>query len=390
MKPKLLFIVNHGAFFASHRLPIGIAARGRDFDVTLVTGDAASLRLEEQASHRIAAAGIEHYRARFSASGLNPFKELRGLADIVRLLHRLRPDIVHCVSPKGILLGGLAAKIARNKRVVFAVSGMGFVMTRSAFSDPKRRLVATLYLCVLRWLLRYARIIIVQNRDDRALLLTKFGAREDQVVLIPGSGVDLIALDCNLSDKAPIVLFVGRLLGDKGIREFVEAARHLRERISGWRFLLVGAADPNNPTAVGTTELRGWESEGLVELMGHVDGCDALFRQASIVCLPSYREGMPKVLLEAAAARCAVVTTDAVGCRDAILPDESGLLVPMYDPAALADALDRLINDRHLRERFGTRGRALAENRFGLGAVVEQHLVIYETILRGDVGTFER
>ena len=342
--------------------------------------------MEALAGRRIEAAGIPHHRARFSASGLNPFKEMRGLIDILRLLRRSRPDIVHCVSPKGILLGGLAAMLSRQRGIVFAISGMGFVMTRSSSRDLVRATAARCYLWLLRWLFGSARTIIVQNHDDRNLLLTRLNVRDDQLVLIPGSGVDLAALDCTLESKKPIILFAGRMLRDKGVREFVEAARLLKGRVPGWRFVMAGAADYQNPTAVSGAELRAWESEGVVELTGHVDDGDALFREASIVCLPSYREGMPKVLLEAAAARCAVVTTDTVGCREAILPEESGLLVPLYDPAALADALHRLVCDRGLRERFGARGRSLATEKFALSAVVAQHLAIYDAITRNGRG----
>jgi len=388
MKPRLLFIVNHGAFFASHRLPIAAAARASGFEVALMTGAAGSEAMEAQACRQIKAAGIPHYRARFSTSGLNPFKEWRGLLDAVRLLRRFRPDIVHCVSPKGILIGGLAAKFVRPRGVVFAISGMGFAMTKSGSAGGWRRCLAYGYLRLLRWLFRTARTIIVQNLDDRDLVLTRLGVRENQLILIPGSGVDLSVLDCAISAKAPLILFVGRMLGDKGVRELVEAARLLRERVNGWRFLMVGATDYKNPTAVSEAELSEWRREGLVEMLGHIDNCDDLFKQASIVCLPSYREGMPKVLLEAAAAGCAVVTTDTVGCREAILPGETGFLVPLYDSAAVADAINRLVADRQLRESFGSRGRALAEKRFSLSAVVDCHLAIYDGILRnGDGGS---
>lgn len=382
MKPKILFVVNHGAFFASHRLPIAVAAQRRGFEVALITGAAGSDAMEALADQRIATTRIPHHRARFSASGLNPFKELRGLIDILRLMRRFRPDVVHCVSPKGVLLGGLAALLSHQRGLIFAISGMGFVMTRSSSRNLMRATAARCYLYLLRWLFKAARTIIVQNRDDRRLLLTRLQVRDDQVVLIPGSGVDLSALDCTLEAKKPIVLFAGRMLMDKGVREFVEAARLLQARAVGWRFVMAGAADYQNPTAVSGVELGAWKSEGVVELAGHVEDSDSLFKEASIVCLPSYREGMPKVLLEAAAARCAVVTTDAVGCREAILPEESGLLVPLYDPVALADALHRLICDRGLRERFGARGRSLAVEQFGLSAVVEQHLAIYDAITR--------
>lgn len=389
MRPKLLFVVNHGAFFASHRLPIAIAALSHGFDVDLLTGQAGSRVMEAAATEQIERFGIRHHRARFTASGVSIFRELGGLVDVVRCMRRIAPDIVHCVSPKGILLGGVAAFLNRQRSVVFAVSGMGFAFTSSDRRGFRRRMLAFAYARVLRFLFRWASCVIVQNNDDRMLLLRLKLITEDRLLLIPGSGVNLDDLDCSLSDKERLILFAGRLLADKGAREFVEAARLLQKSAEGWRFVMAGATDYKNPSAIGEAELQRWRAEGVVELTGHVQATDALFRKAAIVCLPSYREGMPKVLLEAAAAGCAVVTTDAVGCREAIIPDQTGTLVPLYDVGALAMALLNLINDKALRESFGAEGRRLARSRFGLSVVVRQHLDLYEKLLtrkrRGDI-----
>jgi glycosyltransferase involved in cell wall biosynthesis len=225
-------------------------------------------------------------------------------------------------------------------------------------------------------------VVIVQNIDDRDLLLKNALARDDNVELIPGSGVRLADFqDCSVEKKLPIVLLPARMLFDKGIREFVEAVRLIKPRVSGWRFLLAGAGDYQNPTAIPDEQLKAWQSEGLVEWLGHVEHIAPYFAEASIVCLPSYREGMPKVLLEAAAAGCGVITTDTVGCREAIIPGETGDMVPVGDSQSLADALLLLINDRDRRERYGKAGKNLARSRYSIDAVVAKTNQIYDRLL---------
>jgi glycosyltransferase involved in cell wall biosynthesis len=171
------------------------------------------------------------------------------------------------------------------------------------------------------------------------------------------------------------------MLLDKGVLEFVEAARVLKASAPEWKFVLAGTADYYNPSSIASTQIQAWQSEGIVEWLGHVDDITPLFHQASIVCLPSYREGMPKALLEAAAAGCAVVTTDTTGCREAIIPGVTGNLVPVRDSVALATSLLTLMRDRAQRERYGYAGRKLAIERYGIEAVVEKTLEIYQSLL---------
>jgi glycosyltransferase involved in cell wall biosynthesis len=222
----------------------------------------------------------------------------------------------------------------------------------------------------------------VQNQDDR-LSIIKMGILDShRIVLIPGSGVELEKLThSKISEKDPIVLLPARMLWDKGVGEFIEAATQLKILMPKWRFILAGAADYQNPTSVPIGLLEELNAKKVIEWIGHVDDMTPYFFKASIVCLPSYREGMPKCLLEGAAAGCAVVTTDVVGCRDAILPDKSGLLVPVHDSQALKNALYLLMSDRELREGFGRSGRELAINKFGLDVVIKNTLSIYTEIL---------
>lgn len=203
-----------------------------------------------------------------------------------------------------------------------------------------------------------------------------------KVILIPGSGVELQRyLHFTIEEKCPIVLLPARMLWDKGVQEFVDAAKNLKQLMPEWRFILAGAADYDNPTCVPKSLLEQFNRENIIEWVGHLENIDPYFAKASIVCLPSYREGMPKSLLEGAAAGCAIVTTYAVGCREAILPNVTGFLVPIANSNELTRALHTLMNNRELREQFGRSGRELAISKFSLNAVINANLAIYREMI---------
>jgi len=377
---RIAFVVNNAAFFASHRLPIAVRAIQEGHEVLLLTGQAGSATLEPAALTRIEAAGVRHRALPFHSNGMNPLRELWGMFALMLALRKYRPEVVHCVSPKGILYGGLAARCIFAPALVLAVSGMGYL-----FTGPKRglrRWVGQLYTGLAQLVYGHRnKRAIVQNLDDWQSLLRQGLASEDELVLIPGSGVPLDRFaPGDEQSRQNIVLLPARLLRDKGVLEFVAAARWLRVRGCTWRFVLVGTADYRNPTAIAAEEVQAWVAEGCVEWWGHRDDMEAVFARARIVCLPSYREGMPKALLEAAAAGCAVVTTDVVGCREAIEPGITGDMVPAQDAVALATALGALIDDPERQRRYAVAGRARAVARFGVDAVVARTLALYEEL----------
>ncbi len=380
---KLTFVVNHAAFFVSHRLPIALRARNAGYEVALLTGQAGSASMEKIAVATLADEGISHKRVAFKSSSVNPLLELLGLFQLAWRMNQLRPDIVHCASPKGLLYGGTAARLCGVKALVLAVSGMGFAFTNTGKRNFLRVCLAYVYRSMVGFAFGHKNIrVIVQNQDDKTLLIAIGMVRPDQITLIPGSGVDLkIFANVSIERKLPMVLLPARMLLDKGVVEFVEAVRALKTSAPEWCFVLAGAADYDNPSSVKLEQIEAWQREGLIEWLGHVDDIAPWFIQASIVCLPSYREGLPKTLLEAAAAGCAVVTTDTTGCREAIINGETGDLVPVRDSVALAAALLALMHDRARRERYGYAGQKLAIDRYGLDSVVEQTHEIYQSLL---------
>lgn len=366
----------------SHRLPLALEARSLGYDVALCTGQAGSATLEQIAVEELAKQGIRHWRVAFGASGINPLVELVAIGQMVRQMLRFRPTLVHCASPKGVLYGGIAARLVGVPALVLAVTGMGYAATAGAVSTSRHIAAwATRALSRLAYGHRCKRVV-VQNRDDAEMILAAGLAEPAEMRLIPGSGVDL-ALFANdpAAPRDALVVLPARMLADKGVFEFVAAARMLRQQGCTWRFLLAGTADYANPSAISTERIRTWISEGIVEWSGHVHDMPALLARAAIVCLPSYREGMPKALLEAAAAGCAIVTTDVIGCREAIVAGTTGDLVPAKDASALASALGALIGDPHRRARYGAAGRKLAIEKFGVESVVRDTVGIYSEVI---------
>lgn len=372
MSPTLLMVINDPGFFISHRLPLAEGARRAGYSVHIAT-------MPGEAVQRIRDSGFHHTELPLSRSGKGFLGELRAVRAIWWLLWQVRPEVLHLVTIKPVLYGGICARLAPVKGVVAAISGLGFV-----FVSRKER---TLLQKVVTWLYRLAlgkrRLrVIFQNPDDRDLLVSMGAVTPDKTEIIPGSGVDLSRYPyLNEVDGTPKVCFAARLLRDKGVVEFVEAARILRERGVAVHCQLIGDADPGNPTTITTSELESWRDEGVVELLGYRTDISRLFGAAHIVVLPSYYgEGLPKVLVEAAACGRPVITTDHPGCRDAIEPNVSGILIPVRNSEALADAIEQLVNDPELRRQMGQAGRELAERKFSIDDIVQQHLEIYNKL----------
>lgn len=374
---RLLFVVNADWFFLSHRLPIALAAREQGYEVHVAAGD--SGRLAELYSF-----GFVPHSLRLDRLDSGPLSLFGTLIQLHRLFVEVRPDIVHLVTIKPVLLGGIAARIAAVPAVVAAISGLGFVFVSNGWIATFRRFVVkALYRIALGH--RNA-CFIFQNPDDRASICSLKNGYSVRSRLIRGSGVNLsrfVATPCQW--QRPVVLMAARLLADKGVREFVSAAQILRNtqwpQRNNVRFVLVGSPDPGNPTSLTESELARWEGEGVVELWGHRDDMHEVLPLANIVVLPSYREGLPKVLIEAAACGRAVITTDVPGCRDAIEDGKTGLLVPQKDAESLAKAIRRLIDDPALCSFMGSNGRVLAETEFDVMQVVSKHLQVYSAVL---------
>ena len=379
---RLLFVVNDTRFFVSHRLPLGAAARRAGYEVHLAA-------LPDGKLDVLAAHGIVFHPLRVDRTGLNAWRELDLLRQLAGVIRRVDPDTVHCVTIKPVIYGGLLCRLLGVPAFVAAVSGLGYVfVARGASSALLRPLIRRLY----RFVFSHPNSrVIFQNGDDRAELAALGLVRAERSVLIRGSGVDpTVYRPRPEPEGTPVVLLPARLLREKGIGEFVAAARLVGPVA---RFVLVGDAPAHNRSCVPAAALQAWRDEGVVEWWGHREDMPEVYAAASIVCLPSHREGLPKALLEAAACARPIVATDVPGCREVCRHGENGLLVPPRDPATLAAALAALLRDPALRRAMGERGREIALREFTVARVAERTLAVYralEQACRGATGQGHR
>lgn len=362
--PKLLFFVTEDWYFCSHRLALAVAAREVGFKVVVVT------RVREH-GEVIRRADLNLIPFEISRRGMNLFMELGALTRLTALYRREKPDLVHHVAMKPVLYGTLAARLAGVSHIVNALAGLGWLFTSVKLMA---RFIKPLVRLTFRFLLRQTSVI-VQNPDDTALMA---GVGVGNVHLIRGSGVNVAVFRPEPEPTGPpLVVLPARMLWDKGVGEFVEAARQLKARGVVARFALVGEPDPENPATVSKTQLTAWHDEAAVEWWGQRADMAQVYAQAHVVCLPSYREGLPKALLEAAACGLPIVTTDVPGCREIVRNGNNGLLVPVRDAPALAEALARLVADPDMRRRMGERGRVLAVGEFSQEQVIAETLAVY-------------
>jgi glycosyltransferase involved in cell wall biosynthesis len=367
----LLFLLTEDWFFASHFWVRALAARKAGWRVILVAR-------ESEATARIRESGIEVIPVDFQRRRLNPLAEARFVLQLAAVYRAVKPDLVHHIALKPIVLGGLAARLAGVKAIVNAPVGLGFV-----FSSDKllARILKPLVSLGLRLTLTPRNAVAVfENPDDLEALTAAGMVRRGAAELIRGAGVDIEKFHPTPEPAGPVrVVLVARMIREKGIPDFVEAARLLKGRAE---FLLAGAPDEGNHNALTAAELRAWEAEGLVTWLGPVKDIAGLLASAHIACQPStYREGLPKSALEAMAAGKPLVATNIPGCREAVVDSVTGFLVPPHDPSALAAALARLIDDPTLRARLGAAGRARVEENFSDSIICARTLAVYDRLV---------
>lgn len=371
MKRKILFFIAEDWYFASHRLSLARAAKEAGFDVTVVTrvrkhGDA------------IRAAGLTLVPIDLDRRSLNPIKEVRVLWKLASIYRAERPDLVHHVAMKPIVYGTMAAILTGTPRTVNALAGLGWTFTANTI---KARALGAVVRLVLRCVLRRGPVI-VQNPDDLEWV-AKLGIRRSKIHLVLGAGVNTQEFaPADEPSPTPSVVLASRMLHGKGVADFVEAARRIRAEGIDARFILVGAPDPGNPASIKESQLLAWETEGAVEWWGHRDDMPSVLARSAIVCLPSfYGEGIPKILIEAAASGRAIVTTDTPGCREIVKHEANGLLVRPRDIGALTLALKRLLRAPEMRRRMGEKGREMSVAKFSMGSISDQTIMIFRECL---------
>ncbi|MBK5197407.1 MAG: glycosyltransferase family 4 protein [Methyloceanibacter sp.] len=371
MAPRLLYVVTEDWYFLSHRLPMARAAQEAGYEVHVAT------RLKDGAAS-IAKEGFVPHALNWSRGSLSPLGSLSAIWELRRLLRALKPDILHNVSLKPVLLGTAASLGLSATAVVNSLTGLGTLFIGEArVSGATRRAVRF----ALRHLLNRKRSrTVVQNPDDRAFVIA-LGVPPSTVMLIPGSGVDTKALTPLPEPPPPVTAaYVGRMLADKGVLTLIDAFSLLGKRGVTLKLLLAGDCDKENPGSLAPEQLREFASLYGIEWLGHVADIRTVWARAHFAVLASRREGLPKSLLEAAACGRAMVATDAPGCREIAIEGETALTVPVDDVGALADAMARLAGDAALRDRFGKAARALVESKFSAEAIGHQTVVLYDAL----------
>lgn len=372
---KILFLYADDTYFWRNRLGLACEARDQGFDVVLMT-PVSKYRSE------IEREGIRVVPWRLSRKSINPFRELSSFLQVLRVYRRERPDIVQHETLKAIAHGGMAARLTGNKPSVNVVSGLGSIFTRPTVKMKMLRGIMEKVLAVV-FGNRNSRVVCM-NEDNRDVLLRSGAARGDQVSVIPGVGVCLERFAEQPEPMGvPIVLLPTRMLWEKGVREFVAAATELRGGGISARFVLAGTPDMDNPGFIPQEQLKEWERSGAVECWGQCNDMPAVYASSTIVCLPSYAEGLPNILTEAGASGRAVVTTEVPGCREVVRNEVNGLLVPPRDSKALAGGIRRLLEDSKLRRRLAAAGRQRAEREFSREKILTSTLELYGVVLGG-------
>jgi glycosyltransferase involved in cell wall biosynthesis len=368
---KIVLFANTDWYLYNFRLSLARELRAHGHEVILLSAPGPFEPLLQESGFRWVAFPL-------SRQGINPFYELRTLWRLTRLYHQLTPDVVHHFTIKPVLYGSTAAHILRIPGIINSITGLGHL-----FIDPEpitrllRRLASWLYRINLR-----GTEVIFENPEDRRIFIDWGFIKPEQGHLILGTGVDVNKFSPTVkANNPPIVLFSSRMLITKGVLEYVEAIRILKEKGIQARFALAGKADPGNPASIPDEQIEDWKESNLVEWWGWQDDMPAALARTDIFCLPSYREGVPNALLEATACGLPIVTTDTPGCRDVVTHGVNGLLVPVKNAEAIADALELLIQDPNLRRRMGDEGRKIAVN-FSDIKINRETLVVYSLLTK--------
>ena len=371
---RLLFVITEDWFFTSHFIERAVAAKQADYEVAVATR-------VRQHGQQISNSGIQIFPIEFSRRGLNPFAEIRTAWRLRYIVRKFAPDVIHNIALKPVVVGTLGERLAGHKRIVNAPVGMGYLFSSQ---DRQATILRPIFLFILRRFLNPSGSqVIIENPDDYSSLIDQKMVRPDSLTLIKGAGVDTKLFAFVPEPAGPLVVtIVARMLRDKGISEFVEAAVLIQKSRPETVFQLIGMPDEGNPTSFSLAQLEDWVRSGAVKWLGHQDNIAEQLAKSHIICLPSYREGLPKSLIEALASGRPVVTTDVPRCREVVSHGVNGFLVQPRDSHALAEVLMNLISDKSLRERMGRLGRERAEKEFSSEIIIGQTLRVYESMLK--------
>ena len=370
---RVLFVISEDWAFISHRLHLADAAIKAGYEVGLLT---------RVTKHRdmLETRGIKLFHWDLNRGSLNVFGELGTILQIAKLFRHWQPDLIHAVAQKPILYAGIAGKLAYNCPRVNAMGGIGFIFNSQS---TKARLLRPVISHLLRWAINGNNTRFILQNDDDIALLKKLGvAQYETLRRIKGSGVEIDIFKSSPQVKGiPMVILPARLLWDKGVGEFVRVAKRIKTKGINARFVLVGDPDPQNSASIPECQINEWVESGAVERWGRRDDMPNIYPQSSIICLPSYREGLPKVLLEGASCARPVVAFDVPGSREIVRDGINGFLVSFGDEAKLEEALIELIQDPKLCARMGKAGRKIVETEFSQKIIAAETFAVWDEVI---------
>ena len=378
-KGSILFLITEDWFFCSHFLERALAAYKLGYKIYVCCNG--NKHIEKIEKH-----SLKFIKVKFNRKSINLFYELKIIFNICSIYKKIKPDIVHQIGSKPIIYGSIAAKLSGIRAVINAPIGMGYVYSSN---NIKARILKPIVKFLYKTLLnsnygKNKKSRVIFENDDDLNYFYKLGAlRKEDAFVIRGAGVKV---DPNLilkktENSIPIVSLVARMVRDKGIYEFVRAAKKLNDSEIKARFFLVGDIDPYNPTSLKIEELKRWHERNYIEWLGWVNDVNKVLKETDILCLPSYREGLPKALIEGASLGLPIVTTNTVGCKDVVVNNLNGFLVPIKDTNALVKFLSILINDSKLREKMGKESHKLALNKFSSDIIIPQTIKVYDDLI---------
>ena len=368
-KRKIFLVANTSWYLYNFRLPLLKELTNYGYQVfALAPFDSYVKRFEEY--------GIRHIDIQITRSGINPFEDIVLLSKFFSIYRQHKPDIVQHFTVKPVIYGTLAARISCVKHIYNMISGLGYVFTGTSL---KKFWMQKIVRCLYRRTMVFSQHVFFQNQDDRDYFLKHRMADKQKTSVIPGTGVDTAKFSPRKHERRKAVTFIlaARMLWDKGIREFVDAAHTIKKKYRNVTFWLLGPVDLQNPKGISPAQLEKWNREGIVKYFGMTDNIKSYLENADVIVLPSYREGLPLSLLEGAAVGMPIITADSTGCREVVEDGTNGYLVPIKNSIKLASAMERFIVNPDLISRMGKASRRMAIQRFDSKKVVKEILKYY-------------
>lgn len=372
-KKRVLLFANTAWYLYNFRLLLAKDLRKAGYEVMLASP-------RDEYVEKLEREGFIWHQIDISRRGRNPWHEVRALFHIIKTYRNVKPDLCHHFTIKPVLYGSIAARMLRVEAVVNAITGLGYLFMHSNFINRLARFVA---IPLYRFALRHPNsIAIFQNSGDQHVYESLNLICSDRTVVIPGSGVDPDRFKPgNIVNGGKQIVLIARMLWDKGIQEYVEAIRLLKARGYNGKALLVGGLDDGNPSGIPVDIIKAWQDDGIVEWLGHREDILSIMQESTVVVLPSYREGLSRVLIEAAAAGRPIVASDVPGCKEVVQHGVNGYLVPVRNPKLLADSIARILCDPEMIERFGDAGRMLVLEKFSSRIINTRTIGVYRLLL---------